>query len=564
MRLKFPPNGSGLILLCWLALQSKVNAQQEESPGKPPELNHIHGDFQSDGQYYFYEPKIAGTKKLKETVGNNSYFNLVYDRGNLTAGVRFEVYQPPLLGYDLRFKGSGIPFRFIGYKWKSLSVTVGNFYEQFGNGLIFRSYWEWGLGFDNSVDGVRIRYNLHPGIIIKAFVGKQRFYFDQGPGIVRGADVEFSINDLIPGFKESPTRINTGFGAVGKYQADDNPGLKLPENVSAFSGRAKISRNAFSLDAEYAYKINDPSFANRQIYNREIYRSGQALQLTGSYSQNGFGLSLGAKRIDNFDFRSDRNAAFNDLIINYLPPITPQHTYRLATLYPYATQALGEMGAQVDVFYKAPAGSSFGGEYGTNFSLNYCQIRSLKITKVVGQDSAKGYNSNFFDIGNNTYYQNFSLEVSKKLSPSVKLIATYIFTEADNSVLRLTNNLDVKTIYAQIGILDVSWKFKPKHTLRGELQHLQTKEDNRSWAMALLEYQIGPKYFVAVYDEYNYDNSIESQRIHYLGATFGYREGNVRISLSGGRQRAGIFCVGGVCRFIPASSGISASIAASF
>jgi hypothetical protein len=552
--LKF--NFFSFFLLCLFFKSISAFGQEEESD--PQEASYIHGDFQSDAQYYFYEPKL-NTQKVKEVVGNNSYLNLLYDRGNLSGGVRFEVYQPPLLGYDQRLKGAGIPFRFINYKWKELSVTVGNFYEQFGSGLIYRSYWEWGLGFDNSVDGVKLRYNVLEGIQIKAFAGKQRLYFEQGPGIVRGVDVDFSINELIPGLEMNATKITCGVGAVSKFQEDDDPVLVLPENVAAFSGRAKVARNNFSLEGEYAYKANDPSFANNSIY-----RQGQALVLTGGYSKNGYGISLGAKRIDNFDFRSGRNSSFNDLLINYLPPLTPQHTYRLATLYPYATQPLGEMGAQADLFYNAKEGSVIGGKYGTNFTINYCQIRGIKTSKVVGEDSAKGYNSNFFDISQNTYYQNLSVEISKKINPKVKAIVSYIFIEADNQVLRISNNTDVKTIYSHIGVLDVSWKFKPKHTLRAELQNLSTKQDNGSWAMGLLEYQMGSHYFFAIYNEYNYGNSIESQRINYLGGSVGYTKGTVRISLSGGRQRAGVFCVGGVCRFVPASSGVSISMAASF
>ncbi len=533
--------------------QGNQEAEQEQE-----EASYIHGDFQSDAQYYIYEPKLQ-TQKLNEQFGNNTYLNLLYDRGNLSGGLRFEVYQPPLLGYDQRFKGSGIPFRFVNYKWKELSVTLGNFYEQIGSGLIYRSYWEFGLGFDNSIDGVRLRYNMLEGITVKAFAGKQRFFFDKGPGIVRGADAEFSMNELIPAFELSSTKINLGLGMVSKYQADDDTRLKLPENVAAFSGRAKISKNAFSLEAEYARKSSDPSLANRKIY-----RPGEALIITTGYAGSGFGISAGVKRIDNFDFRSNRNAALNDLLINYLPPMTPQHTYRLATLYPYATQPTGEMGAQVDVFYNAKEGSWLGGKYGTNFTLNYSRINGIQKQAVTGPDSAKGYNSDFFAVGENTYYQNMSVEVSKKISPKVKTNWSYIFIEADNEILRITNNLDVKTIYAHIAVADIAWKFKPKNTLRFEAQNLYTQQDNGSWAMALIEYQMGSNFFFAVYDEYNYGNKIESLKVHYLGASAGYTKGTVRVTLNGGRQRAGVFCVGGVCRFVPASSGVSMSVAASF
>lgn len=551
---------SGLLsgIVFFISSPYAFSQTEEEQDTDVQEASYIHGDFQSDAQYYFKDPKLNSTT-LKEVIGNNTYFNLIYDRGNLSAGLRFETYQPPLLGYDQRLKGTGFPYRFINYKWKELSVTVGNFYEQFGNGLIYRSYWEWGLGFDNSVDGIRVRYNLLEGIKIKAFVGKQRFYFDKGPGIVRGLDAEFSINELSERMAMSKTKITIGLAGVSKYQEDDSPTLVLPENVAAFSSRAKVSRGAFSIEGEYAYKANDPSYTNKFIY-----RPGQALLLTSGYSGDGFGIALGAKRIDNFDFRSNRNSTLNDLLINYLPPLTPQHTYRLATLYPYATQPLGEMGIQSDLFYNAKDGSVLGGKYGTNFTFNYCRINSIKTTEVTGADSAKGYNSNFFAVGDNTYYQNANLEVSKKFSPTVKGIFSYIFIEADNDVLKLSNNLNVGTIYSHILVADVSWKFKPKNTLRGELQNLYTKQDNGSWAMVLLEYQMGSHWFFAAYDEYNYGNPYEEKRLHYVGGTCGYTKNTVRISMSAGRQRAGVFCVGGVCRFVPASSGVSISMAASF
>jgi len=44
----------------------------------------------------------------------------------------------------------------------------------------------------------------------------------------------------------------------------------------------------------------------------------------------------------------------------------------------------------------------------------------------------------------------------------------------------------------------------------------------------------------------------------------GYIEGATRITISGGRQRQGIFCVGGVCRVVPASNGVSLSVTTSF
>ena len=53
-----------------------------------------------------------------------------------------------------------MPYRFARYTSDGLDVTVGNYYEQFGSGLVLRSYEDKGLGIDNSLDGVRLKYHV--------------------------------------------------------------------------------------------------------------------------------------------------------------------------------------------------------------------------------------------------------------------------------------------------------------------------------------------------------------------------------------------------------------------
>ncbi|HEX7414098.1 MAG TPA: DUF6029 family protein, partial [Bacteroidia bacterium] len=67
-----------------------------------------------------------------------------------------------------------------------------------------------------------------------------------------------------------------------------------------------------------------------------------------------------------------------------------------------------------------------------------------------------------------------------------------------------------------------------------------------------------------VVDQYNYGNSVKNLQIHYYLATVGFIRASTRITLSYGKQRAGVFCVGGVCRNVPASDGLSMTIMTSF
>ena len=119
-------------------------------------------------------------------------------------------------------------------------------------------------------------------------------------------------------------------------------------------------------------------------------------------------------------------------------------------------------------------------------------------------------------------------------------------------------------IYADMFILEGLYNFNDRNSVRFELQQLTTKQDHGDWATALAEFTFSPHWFLAVMDQYNYGNADADQRTHYPIGSEGYIRGGSRITISYGRQRAGIFCVGGVCRVVPAANGLTASITTTF
>lgn len=521
----------------------------------------LHGNFQADFQSS-KENEVIGSSEVPEKLLMNSFANFNYTRGSFSTGFRYESYANPVLGFDPRYTGEGLTYRYAQYKVNDLDVTVGNYYEQFGSGMIFRTYEERNLGYDNAMDGIRVKYKLDDGIYLKAIVGRQRLFFELGEGIVRGIDGEIALNDVIPSLSDSRTQISIGGSFVSKFQADDNTVYNLPQNVGAWAGRFSINRGNWNLNGEYVHKDNDPSSVNGFIY-----KEGEALLINTSYSQRGFGLSLSAKRIDNMDFRSDRTETFQNLNINYLPALTKQHTYALATIYPYGTITTGEMAFQGELSYKFKKGSLLGGKYGTRLFANFSTVYNIQRDQIgdtpIGEEGTLGYESDFFTIGDDKFYQDFSVEVSKKLSKKLKVIGTYINTEYNSDFIVGYRGLK-GTVYANIFILEAQLKLKPKHSVRTELQLLQTGQHDGDWAMALIEYTISPHYFVAVQDMYNYGNDIDEKQIHYPVVSAGFNKGTTRFAANYGRQRAGIFCVGGVCREIPASDGFTLSITSSF
>lgn len=515
----------------------------------------IHGNIQADFQIYNND-SLIGAPKVPEKFRLNSFTNLIYSRGKFTAGIRYENYQNALLGFDQRYNGSGIPFKFANYVNDGWDITAGNFYEQFGSGLILRTYEERGLGYDNVFEGIRVKYSGIKGLTLKGLVGKQRVFFSLGSGIVRGFDGEISLNEILPKRADKKTNLFLGGSFVSKYQADLNNIYILPENVGAWQSRARITSGKFNFSGEYVYKINDPS-----AINKYIYKPGQALIVSAAYSQKGLGINLSVKRNDNMNFRSERDATLNNLMINFLPALTRQHTYNLAaTIYPYATQPNGELGMQGDVIYTIKKGSLLGGEYGTTLMLNYSSAYNINV-KPTGDDM--GYTSDFFTFNNDKYYQDVNIEVNKKINKKWKLNVMYAnFIFNGKVITGVTDKTEV--VYANIGVLDVTYKINSKNAIRTEIQTLTTKQDKGNWATLLTEYTVAPHWFYSVLVQYNYGNPNPDKRLVYPIVNIGYTKEAHRISIGYGRQRAGIFCVGGVCRQVPASNGLSVSITSSF
>ena len=542
----------------------------------------ITGSFQIDSQYYT-EDSLTGAVPPDEDFATNAWGYLSYAKSNFEVGLRYEAYSPALLGYPastvVSYQGAGIGYRFAKYSNDVVDVTIGNFYEQFGLGMIFRSYEERFLGVDNAMDGVRLRLNPVDGIYLKGVVGKQRFGFDDGynngPGTVRGADIEVNFNEAISAMDSSKTLITMGASFVSKYERDNSSLLELPENVASYGGRLGIQRGKVQFITEYAHKENDPNSSNGDIYKR-----GNAIYSNLTYSQKGFSVNLTGTTKDNMQFQSSRTVSPFDLTINFLPALTKQHTYNLAaTLYPYATQPNGEIGYSGEIIQKFNKASKakngleriIGGKYGTKVTVSYTQLNDLDTTRIIpfgesdpiGDPSRQGYDVNLFKAGNRVLIKDFHAEVSKKISKKTKLKYTY-FNFVFNQGQIQGGGKELPTVFADLHVAEIAYKIKPKHSVRMELQHLATKQDSGNWFTGLVEYTISPHWSLSVMDQYNYGNVHPSAVLHYLIGSVAYLRNTTRVELRGGRQRAGIFCIGGVCRTVPAATGLTLSVTTSF
>ena len=523
---------------------------------------HVTGNMQLDGQISRAD-SVIGARDVQEKLLMNARADILYTNGNFSAGLRFEAYHNPLLGFNNMYKGEGIANYFVSYQGDIISITAGNFYEQFGSGMILRAYEDRYLGIDNSLRGLNVTLRPFNGITIKALAGKQRYFWDYSNGIVRGIDGEVNLNSLITSMSESKLRATFGAGFVSKYEeyqtlyADESHIYNLPLNVGAGAVRMDLSYGNWGLQTEYARKGQDPS-----IMNDFIYREGEALMVNATYSQKGFSANIQAKRVDNMCFKSKRMETGEMLYINYIPAITKQHTYAFLSMYPYATQTTGEMGLQGDVMYKIKKETLLGGKYGTDIHLNAAVITAIDTTQVPGVGI--GYQSDWFKTGD-LYYADASIEIAKKLSKSTKLTCTYGYQIFNPIVEGHKGDLH----HNHIVVADLTWKMNKKNVMRFEAEWMGSDskynhdvDDKRcgDWIMGLVEYNFTSAWFVSVSDQYAYRDGIGN----YYNVSVGYNHGATRIQLGYGKQREGLLCIGGVCRQVPASNGLTFSLTTSF
>ena len=530
----------------------------------------LNGSIQSD-ILLPQEDEAIGTKYDNNSdFLTNTYADLHLRSKWVDAGARLEFMEYPLPGFERDFEGWGVPHLYVKGKFGSgWEVTLGDFYDQFGSGFIFRAYEERSLGIDNSIRGLRLNMSAIDGLNLKVLGGLQRRYWNwDDEAIVGGADAELSIDRFSAKMQDKGINWMVGASFVAKKEDDEmimvNPvqRLNLPETVTAFDVRTRYQQGNYSLMAEYAMKSQDPSFDNGYIYKK-----GNALMLSASYSKRGMSALVQAKRSEDMSFRSRRSVNGTSAFLNHMPAFAYQHTYALAALYPYATQmANGEWAMQGEFGYTFKRKTPLGGKYGTNLKLNISYIRAIDrepVTdgKLMGTD---GYTSSFFKFGDETYYQDINLQLEKKISQAFKINLMYMNQRYNQGVIEGHGGM----INSDIFVGEGKYQFNKKLTLRGELQYLTTSHESGDWMYGLLELSVLPYLMFTVSDMYGKPaingGLAYGDKEHYYMASVTFNYNAHRIMAGYGRTRAGYNCSGGVCRYVPASKGVNISYNYSF
>ena len=571
------------VALCATFCVNEASAQIKAGEGQ------VSIALESNNSYYMEDQtleKIGLVKPDERTRGNfgsNDYIKVDYSKGRFSAGVQVDAYLPGLYGYDMYTyqqrdtKLTGFLTKYIQWEDQNWGVRVGDIFDQFGNGLIFRSYEDRALGFNNSLAGARAHYNLNNMVSVKVVAGMPRLYDVRSNNLVYGADLALSISDMV-GWENGIIGIEGSY--VGRRDSDISAFnvedwetgeitniLAGKEMLNMVSGRLNFEFAGVTLRGEYAAKLNE------DLFNPTLPTAkGNVIYLDLGYNYKRFSASATFRRMENMTTAIDNRPVGigGGNVMNYVPLLTRQHTYSLANLNPYRGSSVhtgGEIGGQLDLYYSLRNPKARGKYW--NFHLNFSMFNTVDHFNQIYQQDMEGRN----------VWLDLNFDVERQWNKQVKTTFLYSFQRWDEEI----NHYDSPMAHycrSHIFVGDVTYKFNKKHSMRFEAQYLASNDYEGDWVAATIEYNLAPKFSFYVSDMWNcekmqdgaYGNYYmdldtyegDNYLLHYYQVGASFTHNSFRAQLSYGRNRAGFVCSGGVCRFQPAYTGFNLAMTLSF
>lgn len=571
-------------LLLLIAICSSISIFSQNTPKEEKTKGRFFGGLESNSQWYLNDLE-RGINHPDNPIRSNNYLLVNYNYGKWTAGIQAESYDPqPLLNFNPKYIKTNLGTYFVNYKTEKIDVTAGYFYEQFGSGLLLRSWEDRSLGINNAIRGGKIVLRPTENLSFTGLYGNQRTGFDVSKGTIYGFNSDINMSGIL---NMENSEFSLGFSYVGRDEKTtfENPNFK--ELTNSFAGRFNYSHQSFYINSEYNYKTEDAILYPIFISNTFV-KPGSAILTNFGYSKKGIGLDLSLRRIENMNFLSERNPevfspeqtslAFNDRMMNFVPSLTKQHHSNLANIYVFQAQKsvsivsdngiakAGEIGGQIDFFYEFKKGSSLGGKYGTKIAINASNWFNLSGDYTIYPPD---YKTDFLGTGKK-YFSDYNLEISKKFNLNLQGSIVFINQFYDHQLIAASLNIQVNSF---IIAPEISYKLTNTKSVRIAAEHMWADSDRKNWAAMLVEYNHNLNWSFYVSDMYNYgfdknsnliDDVSDHFKIHFYNLGTAYTKGSTRIALSYGRQRGGLVCAGGICRFVPPSSGVTLSLTKSF
>ncbi|MBO5832583.1 MAG: hypothetical protein J6Q95_04760 [Alistipes sp.] len=560
------------VALCATFCVNEASAQIKAGEGQ------VSIALESNNSYYMEDKtleKIGLVKPAERTrgdFGSNDYVKVDYSLGKFSAGVQVDAYLPGLYGYDMYTyqqrdtKMTGFLTKYIQWEDENWGIRLGDIYDQFGNGLVFRSYEDRALGFNNSLAGAKIHFG-DKYVKYKFIAGVPRLYDVRSGNWVLGGDLSLSVADMI-GWQNGMLVLEGSYVARLDSDMSNLSYIDFSQDyLDMVSGRLNFEYAGVSIRGEYAAKISE-DLPNPMLKPAK----GNVIYLDLGYNYKRFSASATFRRMENMTTPIDvvPMGIGGGNVMNYVPLLTRQHTYSLANLNPYRGSSVhtgGEVGGQIDLYYSLRNPKARGKYW--NFHLNFSMFNTLDHFNQIYEMDLEGRN----------VWLDLNFDVERQWNKQLKTTFLYSFQRWDEEI----NHFDAPEAHycrSHIFVGDVTYKFNKKHSMRFEAQYLASNDYEGDWVAATIEYNLAPKFSFYVSDMWNcekmqdglygnYFMDLETYEgdhylLHYYQVGASFTHNSFRAQLSYGRNRAGYVCSGGVCRFQPAYTGFNLAMTLSF
>ncbi|MBK7372566.1 MAG: hypothetical protein IPL56_16260 [Saprospiraceae bacterium] len=534
----------------FLFIPTLIFAQQEEHQGV------FNAYLTTQAGIFIRDSSIgaSGTPQYDHQLfGGETWLDARYSNWGFDFGIRMDFYQNSnLINPQASFNQQGIGRWFVKKSFSKLGFEAGYIYDQIGSGILYRAYEQRNLGLDNALYGLKLNYDISPDWRLKAFSGKQKKQFETYESLIKG----LSIEGYLQGSDSSHWSWAPGFGMTNRT-LDDASMNNLLATLGTYQPADQFlpAYNSYSFTLFNTVQIKDVGFyletaiknddvlqdANGRRLNaagetilgpKFIKKSGHVIYGSMNYSNADWGLSIEGKRTQYFGLRTRPQEGGNNGLIHFIPPMSRQNSYRLLSFYQPATQELGEL--------------AFQGE--------------MRITLTSDWDLLL-HHSNIDDLHQNKLYREYLVESTITKSDKYTLIFGTQLQQYNQEVYEGKPQAPlVKTLTP---FVDFTHQWRETRALRIDAEYMMTAQDQGDWTNLLIEYSVAPRWIFSISDMYNL-KPLQGPKNNYYTGGVTYAKDAGRASINYVRQRAGIVCSGGICRYEPAFNGVKFNLETRF
>lgn len=441
----------------------------------------------------------------RETFRDRLDVDFFYEKYRI--GARFEMDEEIRIDTLL---GERLSQRFAEYKDKKFYARFGNFYGTFGKGLTFRSFADENVYLDRDVDGIKFWGKLGDKVEGTGLAGKIRSDISHlRTDLLAGGEINFLLSDKI------------SFGGCYLRQDASN----LPRDVSLgmpveelASGNISASWGGIDFYGEYGERYTwgkyDPIYG--WIGTENI--NGKAGYISLNYSREGFGIALDAKNYRNFNFP-------------YNGPPTVNRLFR------FVNSGLDERGWQGEVTFSPYLWLTLIGNFSDAWSTDKAQ--GLKNGYIEWRmEKLKKWRAIFYS----------DYKELRRVEPAIALKEESAIGFEGTQYIGLRNSIFLSSEVRKV---------KSDYLSGIYIRYIESKEIISFSHSTLVSFSLIFRASDKRIPEYN------DERLWIIGESV-WNIQNHQLKLRYGKERGGLECSSGICRYEPPFFGLRASLLSRF